>query len=99
MACSRGAASPDAHTQRRLFAASAGYRQNPACHSQLFEDAAGQSFHIAEMAHICAANDGGPRANLDLSVEERGAFDNLVLLATRTATPRWTRRLVRFQTR
>jgi hypothetical protein len=36
-------------------------------YSQLFADAAGQSFHIAEMAHICAANDGGPRANPDLS--------------------------------
>jgi hypothetical protein len=82
MACSRGAASPDSHTQRRLFAASAGYCQNPTCYSQLFEDAAGQSFHIAEMAHICAANDGGPRANLDLCEEERGAFENLVLLCS-----------------
>jgi hypothetical protein len=86
MACSRGAASPNAHTQRRLFAASAGYCQNPACYSQLFEDAAGQSFHIAEMAHICAANDDGPRANLDLSVKERGAFDNLVLLCANCHT-------------
>jgi hypothetical protein len=67
MACSRGAASPDSHTQRRLFAASAGYCQNPTCYSQLFADAARQSFHIAEMAHICAANDGGPRASPDLS--------------------------------
>jgi hypothetical protein len=86
VACSRGAASPNAHTQRRLFAASAGYCQNPACHSQLFVDAAGQSLHIAEMAHICAADDGGPRANKDLSKEERGAFDNLILLCANCHT-------------
>ena len=86
MACSRGAASPNTHTQRRLFAASAGYCQNPACYSALFVDAAGQSFHIAEMAHICAANDGGPRANPDLSEEERGAFENLVLLCANCHT-------------
>ena len=86
MACSRGAASPNSHTQRQLFAASAGYCQNPACHSELFVDAAGQSFHIAEMAHICAANDGGSRANPDLSEEERGAFDNLVLLCANCHT-------------
>jgi len=86
MACSRGAASPDAHTQRRLFAASAGYCQNPACYLPLFADAAGQPFHIAEMAHICAANDDGPRANQDLSVQARGAFDNLILLCANCHT-------------
>jgi hypothetical protein len=29
--CPKGDAAPDAHTQRRLFAASGGYCQNPAC--------------------------------------------------------------------
>lgn len=80
MACSRGAASPDAHTTRRLFAASAGYCQNPGCLNTLFVDAAGKSIHIAEMAHVFAAKDGGPRAKSDLSPEERGAFENLVVL-------------------
>ncbi len=86
MACSRGAASPDAHTQRRLFAASAGYCQNPACSNELFVDAAGASIHVAEMAHVFAANDGGPRARLDLSKEERGAFENLVVLCANCHT-------------
>lgn len=86
MACSRGAASPDAHTQRRLFAASAGYCQNPSCANELFVDAAGESFHIAEMAHVFAANDGGPRAKPDLSVAERGAFENLVVLCANCHT-------------
>jgi hypothetical protein len=86
MACSRGAASPDAHTQRRLFAASAGYCQNPGCSNALFVDAAGESIHIAEMAHVCAANDGGPRSKPDLSKEERGAFENLVMLCANCHT-------------
>lgn len=86
MACSRGAASPDAHTQRRLFAASAGFCQNPGCPNELFVDAAGKSIHIAEMAHIFAANDGGPRANPALSAEERGAFENFVMLCANCHT-------------
>jgi hypothetical protein len=86
MACSRGAASPDLHTQRRLFAASAGYCQNPACASELFVDASGRSVHVAEMAHVFAANNGGPRANPTLSAEERGAFENLVLLCANCHT-------------
>lgn len=86
MACSRGAASPGAQTQRRLFAASAGYCQNPGCSNELFVGAAGKSIHIAEMAHVFAANDSGPRAKPDLSKEERGAFENLVMLCANCHT-------------
>ena len=86
MACSRGAASPDAHTQRRLFAASAGYCQNPGCANELFVDVSGKSIHIAEMAHVFAANDGGPRARSELSDQERGAFENLVMLCANCHT-------------
>jgi hypothetical protein len=80
LACSRGAAHPDAHTQRKLFAASGGYCQNPACEHELFIEHANERFHIAEMAHVFAANDEGPRANAALSEEDRGAFANLILL-------------------
>ena len=86
MACSRGAASPDAHTQRRLFAASAGYCQNPSCTSELFVELGGRSFHIAEMAHVFAANNDGPRPNPGLSKAERGAFENLVVLCANCHT-------------
>lgn len=86
MTCSRGVASPDSQTKRRLFAASAGYCQNPGCSNALFVDAAGKSIHIAEMAHVFAANDGGPRAKADLSQEERGAFENLVMLCANCHT-------------
>jgi hypothetical protein len=80
MACSRGAASPDTHTQRRLFAASAGYCQNPACSRELFIHLPGKGVHIGEMAHVFAANNQGPRAQPKLSEAERGAFENLILL-------------------
>ena len=86
MACSRGVASPDAHTQRRLFAASAGYCQNPNCEKELFIDAAGKSIHIAEMAHVFAASDDGPRAERKLSKEVRGSFENLILLCANCHT-------------
>lgn len=80
MACPRGAASPDLHTQRRLFAASAGYCQNPECERELFVDAEGKSIHVAEMAHVFAASEKGPRGTGGLSKAARGAFENLVML-------------------
>lgn len=86
MVCPRGAASPDKHTQRRLFAASAGYCQNPGCVNELFMTEGDKPIHIAEMAHIFAANDAGPRADPKLSKEERGAFENLILLCANCHT-------------
>jgi hypothetical protein len=80
MSCPRGAASPDSHTQRMLFAASGGYCQNPNCSRELFIQYAEKRLHIAEMAHVFAAKDEGPRADTALSEEERGAFENLILL-------------------
>jgi hypothetical protein len=38
------------------------------------------------MAHVFAANDEGPRANAALTAEERGAFENLVLLCSHCHT-------------
>jgi hypothetical protein len=63
-----------------LFAASGGYCQNSGCSLELFVDHAGKRFHIAEMAHVFAAKDQGPRARATLSEEERAAFENLILL-------------------
>ncbi len=70
------------HTQRMLFAASGGYCQNPGCSRELFINYPKERIHIAEMAHVFAANDDGPRANTALSKEERGAFENLILLCS-----------------
>ncbi|MBR9874353.1 MAG: hypothetical protein GYB23_08810 [Vibrionaceae bacterium] len=86
MASSRGKASPNAQTQRRLFASSAGYCQNPSCSEKLFDEAEGQRFLIAELAHVFAAQDDGPRANAELSEEERGAFENLIVLCANCHT-------------
>ena len=86
LSCPRGAAAPDAHTQRRLFAASAGYCQNPGCQHALFVDLPGKSIHIAEMAHVFAAQDHGPRANAKLTKAHRGAFENLILLCANCHT-------------
>jgi hypothetical protein len=38
------------------------------------------------MAHVFAANDGGPRADANLSAEERGAFENLIVLCANCHT-------------
>lgn len=71
----------------RLFADSAGYCQNPACTLQLFvETAKGDAVHFAEMAHIFAASDDGPRANAGLTEAERGAYENLILLCANCHT-------------
>jgi hypothetical protein len=81
LGCSRGKANPSADTRIRLFADSAGFCQNPACTRALFvETAKGKAVHFAEMAHIFAASDVGPRANPNLSEDERGAYQNLILL-------------------
>ena len=80
MSCYRGKASPNQHTKLRLFADSAGFCQSPNCHRRLFLDTDSGNLHIAEMAHVFAANDNGPRANIELTEEERGAYENLILL-------------------
>jgi len=82
MACARGKANPTADTRIRLFADSAGYCQNPGCLRHLFFEAGkhGEMKHFAEMAHIVAAADGGPRSNPALNAAQRGSYDNLILL-------------------
>jgi hypothetical protein len=78
----RGKASPDRVTQQRLFAASAGHCQNPHCNASLFEENQGGTVHVAEMAHVFAAKDDGPRGRAELSPAERGAFENLIVLCS-----------------
>lgn len=80
MTCNRGKASPDQHTKIRLFADSGGYCQNPGCSRLLFMEIGDERLHVAEIAHICAAGNDGPRANKTLTPEQRGAYENLILL-------------------
>lgn len=87
MTCCRGKATPNAATRTRLFADSAGYCQNPACAQQLFvETAKDGPIHFAEMAHIFAASDDGPRGTAELTEAERGSYDNLILLCANCHT-------------
>lgn len=78
----RGKAAPDRVTQQRLFAACAGHCQNPHCNASLFEEHQGGTVHVAEMAHVFAAKDEGPRGRAELSPAERGAFENLIVLCS-----------------
>lgn len=80
MGCPRGKANPDQHTKLRLFADSAGFCQSPFCNQKLFMDTHQHSIHIAEMAHVFAAKDAGPRADSELTEAERGSYVNLILL-------------------
>ena len=84
MSCSRGKAHPNAATKLRLFTDSAGYCQR--CNTPLFPDEVEGNPHIAELAHIFAANDGGPRARTDLTAAEKGAYENIILLCANCHT-------------
>ena len=86
MACSRGKATPNAATKLKLFTDSAGFCQNPDCNEVLFPEGFEGYPHLAEMAHIFAAIDGGPRTNSDMSPEERGAYENIILLCANCHT-------------
>ena len=80
MSCSRGRVNPDEQTRLRLFADSGGYCQKPDCLRRLFVETENTRLHIAEMAHILAAGDRGPRSNEELTPEERSRYENLILL-------------------
>jgi hypothetical protein len=86
MPCTRGQANPDSHTRLRLFADSGGYCQRPECTNRLFRDTGTKNIHIAEMAHIIAAGNKGPRASTALTKAEKGAYENLILLCANCHT-------------
>jgi hypothetical protein len=52
----------------------------------LFVETGSATVHIAEMAHIIAATDGGPRADATVSGKDRGAYENLILLCANCHT-------------
>lgn len=86
MTCNRGKAHPDTNTKLKLFSHSGGFCQNPNCDKLLFPEEHPKNIHIAEMAHIFACADDGPRAKPELSVEERGAYENIILLCANCHT-------------
>lgn len=80
MPCINGRINPNLATKLRLFADSAGYCQRANCGRRLFSDESGEDYHIAEMAHIFAAVNGGPRSPQKMSSKERAHYRNLILL-------------------
>ena len=78
--CVNGRVNPSDKTKLRLFADSAGHCNRPECHRYLFSDQTLADYHIGEMAHIIAASDQGPRANLATDAEDRAVYENLILL-------------------
>jgi hypothetical protein len=80
MKCANGRVEPDLRTKLRLFADAAGYCQRPDCRKRLFSDEGGPDYNIAEMAHIFAASDSGPRADKNLPGNDRAGYANLILL-------------------
>lgn len=79
MRCTRGKASPNSFTKIKLFANSGGYCQNPNCNENLFKSFEEKEIHIAEIAHIISVNNGA-RTNSKLTPEEKGNYNNLILL-------------------
>ena len=86
MPCNRGRASPNGNTKLKLFSDSGGYCQNPACNMALFPEDSDRHSHFAEMAHIFAATDGGPRANIEMSGSDKANYKNLLLLCANCHT-------------
>lgn len=74
------------YTKQRLWSESAGYCENPACHTPLFPD--GVASHIAEMAHIIPAATGGPRGadGAGVTAAERARPTNIVVLCANCHT-------------
>lgn len=65
-------------TKRRLWSESGGYCQNPTCGEFLFTGP--NDIDFAQMAHIVAASDDGPRGGPGLTREQRAHHTNIVVL-------------------
>lgn len=66
----------------RLVGAAGGWCEKPDCPTGALwhELPAGDAVRLAEVAHIVAASDEGPRGNEEVETEELVGFDNLILL-------------------
>ena len=67
--------------KRLLWSRSGGYCQRPACNRDVFhffED--GSVTSLEELAHVIAEKKDGPRGESPLTLDERNAFENLLVL-------------------
>lgn len=70
---------PRTDTLRELYIFSGNMCAMPDCKNLLIDE---YGTWIGEVAHIYAASNGGPRANSDLSSEDRRKADNLILVCS-----------------
>lgn len=73
-------------TRERVFADSAGFCQRPDCRGRLFSKEKTGDISIAEVAHIIAASETGPRAGASSSVKQLATHENLILLCANCHT-------------
>lgn len=80
MSCIHGRVSPTTTTKLRLFADSGGYCANPECLTEIFHEFVDEVIHIGEIAHVISAGGQGPRSDNALTPEQKGQYENLILL-------------------
>lgn len=70
-------------TARALFGQAAGFCQKPECNRDvLIKVASGRYVSVGEMAHVVAASEEGPRADVTVSNAQLTDLDNLILLCS-----------------
>lgn len=67
-------------TKAALFRFSSGKCYYPKCRKEILAFTAGQYLVDVQIAHICAAEPGGPRFDASMSEDDRRGIDNLILL-------------------
>jgi hypothetical protein len=72
--------SPSAETYKLLYVRSGNVCAFPGCNHPIFND---DGLYIAELCHIKAANEGGPRYDSNQTDEERRSPDNLLFMCHR----------------
>ena len=63
---------------KKLFALSGNQCAEPSCQRKLISDDGNNV--LAEIAHICAASEEGPRFDASMTDDQRRSFGNLILL-------------------
>ena len=84
--CERQRAWVSPATRERVFADSAGFCQRPDCRRPVFCTQGITDVSIAEVAHIIAASETGPRADSSTAAKELAIHDNLILLCANCHT-------------
>jgi hypothetical protein len=80
--CVGGRTQVTAAAERYLWARSGAHCANPSCRTYLFAEAGDLKIYFGELAHVIAASDTGPRADVSIPTSDRAEPDNIVLLCS-----------------